>query len=40
MAALPSIDVSCVRGTDIAAKRRAAADLDRAARELGFLVVT
>ncbi len=38
-AALPLIDVSCVRGRDASAKRAAAAALDAAARELGFLAV-
>lgn len=40
MAELPLIDIACVRGADEPAKRRAAAELDRAARELGFLAVT
>jgi isopenicillin N synthase-like dioxygenase len=37
---LALIDIACVRGRDEAAKRRAAAELDRASRELGFLAVT
>lgn len=36
---LPLIDIACVRGTDADAKRRAATELDDAARGLGFLAV-